>query len=116
MNKVITMGGAKKKSLSQMEKAQRLAEEKAEKAKKQKVKTVIEKRVRSIEMPQIEESKLIAELSKLGAITPYAVASQFNIKVGVAKRLLEELEKKNIISLVGGNARLRIYKMAVAAA
>lgn len=108
------MGGAKKKSISQMEKAQRLAEEKAEKAKKQKIKAAIEKKVRSIEIPNIEESKLITELSKLGAITPYAVASQFNIKVGTAKRLLDELEKKNLISLVGGNARLRVYKVVAA--
>ncbi|MEM3507293.1 MAG: hypothetical protein QW589_00170 [Candidatus Bathyarchaeia archaeon] len=108
------MGGAKKKSLAQMEKAQRLAEEKAEKAKKQKMKTAIEKKVRSIEIPTIEESKLIAELSKLGAITPYTVASQFNIKVGSAKRLLDELERKNLISSIGGNARLRIYKIVAA--
>lgn len=108
------MGGAKKKSLAQMEKAQMLQARKMEKSKKQKIKTSIEKKTRSIEMPSIEESKLIAELSKLGAITPYAVASQFNIRVGVAKRLLNELEKRKIISLVGGNARLRIYKIAAA--
>ncbi|MEM2896537.1 MAG: hypothetical protein QXG01_03020 [Candidatus Bathyarchaeia archaeon] len=108
------MGGAKKKSLVQMEKAQKMQESKTEKAKRQKTKTPIEKKTRSLEMPSIEESKLIAELSKLGAITPYAVASQFNMRVGVAKRLLDELERKKAIRLVGGNARLRIYKVAAA--
>ena len=50
----------------------------------------------------------------MGAITPYALASQFNLRMSVAKDMLEELERKRLVTAVGGNARIRIYKMAAA--
>jgi ribosomal protein S25 len=50
----------------------------------------------------------------MSAITAYAVSSQFNIRLGAAKDLLEELERKKILTSVGGNARIRVYR-AVAA-
>ena len=48
----------------------------------------------------------------MAAITPYALASQFNLRLSIAKDLLEELEKRNVVKLVGGNARVRIYQPA----
>lgn len=109
------MGGAKKKSLAQMEKTQVQTDKKPEApAKKGKGKTMAEKRARSIDIPDIEDQKFLSELSKMGAITPYALANQFNIRISVAKDLLEELERKRLVSAVGGNTRIRIYRMAAA--
>ncbi len=45
---------------------------------------------------------------------PYSLASQFNVKLSVAKDLLEELERRKLVTLVGGNARIRIYQPAAA--
>jgi len=48
----------------------------------------------------------------MAAITPYGLASQFNLRLSIAKDLLEDLAKRNIVKLVGGNARVRIYQPA----
>lgn len=108
------MGGAKKKSLAQMEKAQVQQDTKTEPQKKSKTKTVLERKTRSVEVPDLDDSKFLSELSKIGAITPYALASQFNLRVSVAKDLLEELERKRLVKSVGGNARIRLYRIAAA--
>lgn len=108
------MGGAKKKNLAQMDKSQQLQTKKVEPTKKTKAKVVSEKKVRGISGPDVDDTKFLGELSKMGAITPYALASQFNLRISVAKDLLEELERKRLVQPVGGNARLRIYQ-AVAA-
>ncbi len=108
------MGGAKKKNLAQMDKSQQLQTKKTEPTKKTKTKAISEKKVRGISGPDVEDGKFLTELSKMGSITPYALASQFNLRISVAKDLLEELERKRLVQPVGGNARLRIYQ-AVAA-
>jgi ribosomal protein S25 len=98
-----------------MEKAQVQTDKKTEApVKKPKGKPVMEKKARGIDLPDIEDQKFLSELSKMGAITPYALANQFNLRVSVAKDLLEELERKRLVSAVGGNARIRIYRMAAA--
>lgn len=70
--------------------------------------------MRGIELQGVDDSKLLNEIAKMGAVTPYAVSSQFNIRVGTAKSVLEELQRRKAVMLVGGNARLKIYR-AVAA-
>jgi len=108
------MGGAKKKSMAQMEKAQSLQEKKTEPTKKTKGKTVAEKKSGGMDIPDVNDSKLLTELTKIGAVTPYAVASQFNLRISVAKDLLEELERRKLIRPIGGNSRVRIYQVAAA--
>ncbi len=49
------------------------------------------------------------ELGKIKAITPYSVASTFDLKVGKARNLLRSLEEQGLIRCVGGNSRIRIY-------
>ena len=104
------MGGAKKKSISKVEKAQVIQEKKEGQPKKSKDKTAVETKQRGIEIPNISDKKFISELSKLNVITPYEISSQFNLKISMAKNLLKELERKNIIKSVEGNARVRIYQ------
>lgn len=109
------MGGSKKKSMAQMEKTQDQTDKKDEpKEKKGKSKGIIEKRPRGLQTPDISDPKLIAEVQKMGAITPFSIASQFNLRLSVAKDLLEDLEKRRVVKMVGGNARIRIYQPAAA--
>ncbi|NIW11392.1 MAG: hypothetical protein GWN33_13195 [Gammaproteobacteria bacterium] len=42
-------------------------------------------------------------------LTPFAVASRFNLRLSVAKDLLEELEHKGVIQFVSRSRNLKIY-------
>jgi len=108
------MGGAKKKSMAQMEKQQGQQDKKPEQTKKGKGKTVAEKKTSGIGFPNFDDGKFVSEISKMGALTPYAIASQFNVRLSVARDILEELERRRMVKPIGGNARIRIYKLAAA--
>lgn len=108
------MGGAKKKSLAQMEKEQVQRDKKPEPAKKTKSKAGAEKKSSGIGMPNLEDQKFIGELQKIGALTPYAIATQFNVRLSVARDILEELERRRMVKSVGGNTRIKIFKLAAA--
>lgn len=115
MTEVSTIGGPKKKSLAQIEKSQAQQEKERAQPKKSKTKPVpTEKKLRAAEMQGVDDPKVSGEILKMNAITPYAVSSQFNIRIGAAKDMLEELERRRVLKSVGGNARVRIYR-AVAA-
>ena len=103
------MGGAKKKPLSAVEKAQRLKEERDRKARKDREER--EKRVtKAITLQNIDDKTVFAELSKIKAVTPASVASAFNIKVSAAEDLLEDWEKRGLLIPVAKCERLKIYK------
>ncbi|MGP8071412.1 MAG: hypothetical protein ACLP5V_16170 [Candidatus Bathyarchaeia archaeon] len=110
------MGEAKKKSLAQMEKQlQQDAAKKPEPAKKNKDKTVAEnKGPGGIGLPSFEDPKSTRDLSKLGALAAYAIATQFNVRLSVARDILEELEHCRLVRSVGGSARIKICKLAAA--
>ena len=110
------MGGSKKKSMAQMEKTQDQADKKEEpgQQKKGKSKGIAEKRPRGLQAPDFNDAKFLGEVQKMGVITPFSLATQFNLRLSVAKDLLEELERRRLITLVGGNARIRIYQPAAA--
>jgi ribosomal protein S25 len=108
------MGGAKKKSLAQMEKQQVQQDKKPEPEKKTKGKTVAEKKTPGIGMPSFDNEKIVGELSKIGALTPYSIATQFNVRLSVARDILEELERRRLVTSVGGNTRIKIFKLAAA--
>ena len=103
------MGGSKKKNISQMDKAQSVQDK--EQDKKSKTKNFTETKQKGIDIPDINDKKIISELSKLKVLTPYEISSQFNLKISVAKDFLKELERKNIIEPIEGNARIRIYQL-----
>ena len=91
------------------------AAKKPESAKKSKSKSVTEKKtVAGITLPNFDDPKFNGELSKLGALTPYAIATQFNVRLSVARDILEELERRRLVKPVGGNARIKVYKLAAA--
>jgi ribosomal protein S25 len=104
------MGGAKKKSIAQAEKQQTLQSSKQEKTDKKKGSKPAEKKLGGIDLPNVKDKDLIAELSKMKAITPYSVATRYNLKIGIAKDLLETLENGGSIQRVAGNSALRVYR------
>jgi len=108
------VGGAKKKSLAQMEKQQAQQDKEPEQPKKAKGKHVTEKKTSGIGVPNFDDGKFVSELSKMGALTPYSIASQFNVRLSVARDILEELERRRMIKPIGGNARIKIYRLAAA--
>lgn len=108
------MGGKKKLSLKQMERMQaKKDEEEKEKEKKKKEKTAPtaqKERKIAVIPPDLRNEKIINELKKMDALTPYAVASRFNIRISAAKDFLEQLKEKGIVQQVSGNHDIKIYK------
>ena len=105
------MGGAKKKTIAQMEKTQKIKEEREKSGPKKKGK-VSEKKTAVGAISKLDEKTVLSELSKMKAITPSAVASQFGIRVGAAKEYLRELASRGIISMTAGCSRVKIYMPA----
>jgi len=94
-----------KKSMSKVERQQEVKEKPEKKEKK------IEKVIGSVDMPDIKQEDLIAQFKRMKAITPTEVAIQFNIKVSMAKRLLEDQRKSEVVSLVSKSQNLKIYSL-----
>lgn len=107
------MGGGKKKAtLKKMEKAStRKDAPKTDKSSKPS-KHAAEKKIAGIVSPDPKSEKILNELKKMRALTPYTVASRFDIRLGVARGLLQELERRHIVEFVSGSKNLKIYKLA----
>jgi small subunit ribosomal protein S25e len=102
------MGGKKKLTLKQME---RTEEKKDETSKREKKSSgpASEKRAPGIIPPDLSE-KVIGEVKKMKALTPYTIASRFNLRLSVARDMLEELAQRGIVEYVSGSKYLKIYK------
>ena len=94
-----------RKSLSKMEKQQTVREKPKEKESK------MEKTIGTLDMPNIDSKELMDQLGKMRAITPTQVAAQLNVRVSIAKRVLDELREKNIVSLVSSSQNLKVYAL-----
>jgi len=101
------MGGKKKLSLKQMERAQA---KKDEQEKKKKEKTAKEKKALGIIPPDSKDEKIVDELKKLRVLTPYTVASRFDLRLSAAKDFLEQLEEGGVVQLISGSHNIKIYK------
>ena len=105
------MGGKKKLNLKQMERMQdKKDEEDKEKRKKEKAGAPKEKRASAVVPPDAKNEKIIAELRKMHVLTPFAVATRYNIRMSAAKSFLEELKENGTIQVVSGSHNLKIYK------
>jgi len=105
------MGGKKKLSLKQMERMQmRKSEEEKKKKEKEKAAAVKEKKPAGILVPDVKGGKMLEELRRMRVLTPYAVASKFNIRISAAKDLLEQLESDGLVQLISGNHNIKIYR------
>lgn len=103
------MGGGKKKlTLKQMEKMQtRRTAKKESKSSRH----AIDKKAAEIILPDPKSEKVMTGLKKMRALTPYAVASRFDIRMSVARDLLKQLERRGTIEYVSGSKNLKIYKL-----
>ena len=106
------MGGKKKLGLKQMERMQerRDEEDKAKEKKKEKAGLPKERRTIGVVPPDVKNEKNINEIRKMNVLTPYIVASRFNIRISAAKDFLEQLEQNGAVQLVSGNCNIKIYK------
>ncbi len=109
------MGGKKKLTLSQMERLQSRKEERKEGQRKETPPTSAlqkEKKPSGIIAPDPKGKEVLSELKKMKVITPYAVASRFNLRLSIAKDLLERLNDAGLIELVSKGRNVQIYKVA----
>lgn len=104
------MGGKKKISLRQMERKQRSGKGKKTGEKKEPRKRIGEMDRSGIVLPNLKDKNIIEEVKKIGVLTPYTVASHFNVRMSVARDLLKQLEGRRVVQMVRGNHNLRIYK------
>jgi len=106
------MGGKKKLGLKQMERMQerRDEEDKTKEKKKEKSGLPKERRTIGVVPPDAKNEKIINEVKKMNVLTPYAVASKFNIRISAAKDFLEQLEQIGAVEFVSGNHNIKIYK------
>ncbi|KPV63777.1 MAG: 30S ribosomal protein S25e [Candidatus Bathyarchaeota archaeon BA1] len=102
------MGGKKKLTLKQME---RMRVRKGERKEGKSGGAVAEKKPAGIIPPDAKSEKVIGEIKKMRVLTPYMVASRFNLRLSVAKGLLRELEQRGILEYVSGGENIKIYKL-----
>jgi small subunit ribosomal protein S25e len=109
------MGGKKKLGLKQMERMQeKRDEEDKAKGKKEKAGPAKERRTIGVIPPDAKNEKIVNEVKKMNVLTPYAVASRFNVRISAAKNFLEQLEQNGAVQLVSGSHKIKIYKPVVA--
>src|SRR3990170_7317227 len=111
------MGGKKKLGLKQMERQQgkKDEEDKAKDKKKEKGGAPKEKRTTiGVIAPDAKNDKIVAEVKKMNVLTPYAVATKFNVRISAAKDFLEQLEKTGAVQLVSRSHNIKIYKPTAA--
>ena len=109
------MGGKKKLGLKQMERMQEKRDQEGKsKEKKEKAGPPKERRTIGVVPPDAKNEKMVNEVKKMNVLTPYAVASRFNIRISAAKDFLEQLEQNGAVQLVSGSHKIKIYKPAAA--
>jgi small subunit ribosomal protein S25e len=109
------MGGKKKLGLKQMERMQEKRDQEGKsKEKKEKAGPPKERRTIGVVPPDAKNEKMVNEVKKMNVLTPYAVATRFNIRISAAKAFLEQLEQNGAAQLVSGSHKIKIYKPVAA--
>jgi small subunit ribosomal protein S25e len=107
------MGGKKKLNIKQIERMQTKKDEEDKEKKKEKAGGPSkEKKPSAVVTPNVKNEKIVNEVKKMNVLTPYAVASRFNIRISVAKDFLEQLEENGTVKLVSGSHNIKVYKPA----
>ncbi|MCW4053246.1 MAG: 40S ribosomal protein S25 [Candidatus Bathyarchaeota archaeon] len=105
------MGGKKKQSMKQQARSQT----KKKPAKKEKSAAATpsgKKGIPGITPPNSADEKLTQGIMKMKVITPFSIASRFDLRLSVARRFIQELEQKGKIQFVSRSRNLRIYRPA----
>jgi small subunit ribosomal protein S25e len=107
------MGGKKKIGMKQMERQQDKSDDEA-KAKDKKDKKAgppKEKRTTiNVIPPDAKNDKIVAEIKKMPVLTPYSVATKYNVRISAAKIFLQQLEQNGAVQLVSGSHSMKVYK------
>jgi ribosomal protein S25 len=106
------MGGKKKLGLKQMEKQQddKSTTDAKAKEKVEKKGPPTKKNTIGVIAPDAKDPKIVAEVKKLGVLTPYAVSTRYGIRISAAKDFLEQLEAVGAVQTVSSSHNLKIYK------
>jgi len=104
------MGGKKKLSLKQIERSQDKKDEASEKKKGGKSGPAPERKAPGIMPPDLRSDKVIGEIKKMKVVTPFVVASRFNLRLSVAKDMLDELAQRGVLEYISSGKNLKIYK------
>lgn len=70
-----------------------------------------EKIIGSVDMPDINSKEVLGALRGMKAITATNVATKWNLKISVAKRMLNMMEEKGTIKMVTRSSNLKVYQM-----
>jgi ribosomal protein S25 len=70
----------------------------------------MDRRIGGVSLPGIEDKELVGELSKMKAITPYMVASRYDVRLSVANNLLDSLQQRGLIQLMARNNNIKLYQ------
>ncbi len=100
-------GGKKRQTLRKMERSQRRTKTPKTSSSPR---SASEKHVGGIVPPDAENA--LSQIKKMRAITPYVVASRLDLRLSVAKSLLQKLERTGKIEYISGSKSLKIYKLA----
>ena len=107
-------GGKKKKNITQMAKSQELEERKGQPKGKGSGTAIsssaAEKRVQGLTVPNFKDKKIEKELQAMKVLTPYSVASHFNLRISVARDFLDELQREGLVSFVTSGRGTKVYK------
>jgi len=104
------MGGKKKLTLKQMERMQDKKDEAVAKRGGKSSGLGPEKKAPGIVAPDTKSEKVLGEIKKMKAVTPYTVASRFNLRLSVARDMLDELAQRGVLEYVSGSKNIKIYK------
>ncbi len=102
------MGGTKKKTIAQVEKAQAAT---AKPEKKEKEGRVSIQKARLVAVSRVDEKQALKTLSPLKAITIYVAAKALGVNASLAASLLRSLESKNLIKKEGGFSGHYVYTL-----
>jgi ribosomal protein S25 len=95
-----------KKSLKQIEKQQRKKDSKD----KEKGGRVI-KTIGALDIEDIDSEDLMEQLQKMKAVTPTGLAIHYSLKVSMAKKLLDQLQKDKVVEMVSRSHNLKVYAL-----
>jgi ribosomal protein S25 len=93
-----------KKSLKKVEKTQETKEKSEKKEKRDKI-------IGAVEIPDASSDEVMQALKRMKAITPNSVASQFNLKVSIAKKMLAQLEAAGTLELAASSQNIKVYAL-----
>jgi small subunit ribosomal protein S25e len=95
-----------KKSLKQIERQQRRKDKEEAKSGGR-----VEKTIGALDIPEMSSEELMEQLRRMKAVTPTGLATQMNIKVSTAKKLLEELREQRVLALASRSHNLKVYSL-----